>query len=169
MAQYIAIYPDTIFILELQKIQYQLSDLYGEIYSPYKLHCTIRYWKDLSDNEKVNQDVAKMLMDFFGSYNLKKIETKISSFDLFDNKCLVLKLYSEELFYIQSKIDLLLQKLGIPKSDYEGYNPHITLGKNFDKLPDNSILNDKKVVFDNLSFIIKDGENHKRYYSRPLL
>lgn len=175
MSQYIALYPDQKTVELLEKVQdfveEKLTGADTSFIGSSKLHLTLKF----IDGENIrNKWVCKQLLLL--PFDLRKIQLRIIGFDVFGN-CLVAKTnLNEELHKLKLYIDdATPESLGFPKSQYETYNPHITLCKDgilgeevklFDNLFKLKLNED--FIFDSLKFIEKTETEHKVLFCRPL-
>lgn len=143
----IALSPDKDSIANIKKFQEKLS--LKDPIKPDILHLTLRYFKGFDEGGKI----INLLKD----YKLpKSLKCKVDRTSILgEDKTLVILLQSSPLMTFQSNLDKELLSLGVPKSTYNNFKPHVSLSYSYDEktmdFPDFKYIN-----FDEIKFVHSD-------------
>ncbi len=104
-------------------------------------HVTIRYWKGKHENK-----VTK-ITDILKEIDCKPITCTITKLEILGKeKSLVLRVTSPQLTNFFKMIDRKIRNIGVPKSDYDTFKPHITIAENVEEIPDTEIPKFKVIL-----------------------
>lgn len=99
-------------------------------------HVTLKYWEGHPD---LKDDVIGWLNDNAGLFGRLRASThKLERFGK-DDDILVARLESEALQGAFAAIEEGLADIGVPKSDYRTYKPHLTLAEGIGQVPQNDL------------------------------
>lgn len=131
----IALYPSEKTIKQLVKLQSQIEFPAGkEVTTEKDFHLTLRYFRK-KDFKKADDSWVYKVQENDPFDKIILVKNKVHIEILGKDNALVLVLDDSELQSNQKKLDELLQKNGIPPSDYPVFKAHITLGYGLDKVP----------------------------------
>jgi len=123
----LAAYPSRDTAMRLAQYVKSIGIQAAEVYPPLEYHTTIRYWKAPGTAHIIPRIVRRL--NLRQAY-FKPMTCGVCRLDNFgDDGCLVVRLVSKKLEQTFDRLDLELQGMGIPASDYPVYSPHITLAK----------------------------------------
>jgi len=107
-------------------------------------HMTLKYWEGHAD---LKDAVIGWLNENSGLFgNIRASTYRLERFGT-DDDVLVARLESQRLQDAFRAVEDGLADLGVPKSDYRTYKPHLTLAENIERVPTNDLDSLKTITF----------------------
>lgn len=126
----------------------------GEWEDPTKFHITVRFLTEDNDYETQKKAIEALKL-FEVTYQPKKFEIIAKNFYKFEQGVMWIGVHNSfPLYEIKYQIEDCFKKVGreLPKDQFEGYTPHITMGYNVKEKPNfNQEFEGIPIVIDNVS------------------